>query len=372
MLKYESLNTLKEADRGKYMLRINHNRYSDAPNFLFNTDVAYSKRIIIDFTSDPNTVIALKAKLDKRHPASQTITIEDYDALCAAQREGDTYKADSAIGIYVIGHCEPGSDVLVCGKEGNPEHDQQIHFTELAPLLLNLIGNDQAVINLIACGAARGKKNNINSDNGRLSFAAKLHACMFDASEKDIPVIARMHYSMTMVMTGKSTFTRESILTCKFRTMDLSVDWNEGKDAGPYLSKQYGSKIIYCKGENNYQIKFDAYSQSWKREVINTLVKLKHETRSEDKEDIFEYWLSQFNQLMPKDILYCMQAEIDKSDSVLKKSDCCLYSLFMNVHEYEKIKGLVDKGNKIVNSPFTKNEITHVQKLKSGRIITAR
>lgn len=146
--------------------------------------------------------------------------------------------------IYVVGHNRVAEDAL------RTENNEFVDFHLLARKLAVFIGNQQAVINLIACVAPRGNTKDPTIDL-EYSFAAKLHERLKWFAEKDIPVVARNQLVAVESAGGKSTADLELFLKVQA----------EGGDSEnlPRNIKHPGSKIIFTTGEYGEQIKFDAY-----------------------------------------------------------------------------------------------------------------
>lgn len=233
--------------------------------------ITYDQQVIIDFADEHEHLgDALKRKWDKRHHKDPCLYIKGNDFFKANDR--CPLISQSRIRIYLNIHSDPNALYYA---------DAPIDIKKLVSRLDFYMQGKDYVLNLVACGAARGDKVDPTIKNQN-SIAREIHTLLVAASQRDVPVIARTH-----VVSG----TRPSIPGVKSRKMTahLKLPWTGSSDANTYkfVKRQPGSKLIICNDERGKEIIIDAYFSTWRNRVFKVLGKiLSKEKNPNQKENI--------------------------------------------------------------------------------------
>lgn len=292
----------------------------------------YDAQVVIDFRNDgtffSKTALTRSNKWnDKNHNLCHLMRGED---LLQKTNQFDTSENSNKLRIYISGHCWVGFDDLYF--EG---HKKKVHFNELADALAHYIGEQKAVISLMACCAGKGFKKNAAD-----SFGAKLHLALVSKLKRDVPVIARTSLTVAWLNTNQQVTFNLGELEKYKQNYDSSIlslaIVQDTINPKYYIHRQKDSKVVFMMG-NNKQIRVDAYDgiqimkEEWKSNVLATLrSEVNKGTLVKSKEKLLQEWLTKFDPKSADDIYRIMKEELTKIASPLKEHSSG-FSKFFNI-----------------------------------------
>jgi hypothetical protein len=267
-------------------------------------------------------------KWDSRHPDNPCVYLFEKDFLAANNSQSLGTDSDN-LRIYIFVHGSINSNYL---------KGYDFPLDKVTNALSHIVGNQQAVVNLVSCGAGRDNSEDLADDKGHDSFAAKLHADLYFTMKRDIPVVARNSnvYLSYRKYTGESYFSAQH--------------------------QQPGSKIIFTIDNKSNQVRLDAYYFRLKNKICRQLQLLINlENINPLRKELLQNWLITFSQKMPEEILKLMTSELNNPDSVLNEKVWQNFLRFSSVTI--TIKALITESTKIIYSP-----LTMTQPVLTGRI----
>ena len=325
------------------------------PNYP-NISRHYTKQIVVRYGSnfeDGRVTGLLEKKWRTSHLANTFHVISGKDFHAGDYKKKITFNENEFIQIYIIAHGDAGSHYL---SVRTGEMKGRISYDTLAENLVGLIGQQKAVINLLACNAGKGSK--VSADVDGASFAAKLHAALSSKMKiqgrTDIPdVIART----TVVLAPPNIPIVPELLAGVLgeHHPKTTEAWNTTSIVPQSRHQQPGSKVVYSHDEEGNQVKYDAYSYKWKDKIIKQINLLIEVTALEsDKKSLFEM-NKKFISMRPKDIFADISLELGNVQSPLhgfsKPSSSSRRRLFFP--ERNKMESLMIEGRKFFESPHT-------------------
>ena len=342
------------------------------PNVSYN----YNKQVVINYlTQIHNPEEGLEYKWKKNHPPSTQHMIKGEDF------SKGTYQVpldkNDVIRVYILLHGFRGSDFGITGYGYDDMDDLRISYREIAEHLVNLIGDHQAVINLVSCEAGAGTRNDggnlghIDERSG-LSFAAKLHQeIATKMTEKQInrtppDVIARLIPLGTEGPRIKSQAGKKMTEPFSKSEEDRVDELLRFERKNDRIHQQPGSKVIYTTDGEGNQIKLDAYSYAWKAKVLNEITTLINTTQLKAKKNFLSDWKNKMNRMSPQEVYKMIQDELSKPDSVLNDHSSLKISpaRLFRANTSKQMNILLDQGKRF----FDAKETIHTP-IETGRKI---
>lgn len=328
----------------------------------------YEHRIIIDFTANfAGNVIGIawsaREKILKKHSKSLKKEMTGVEFLSSKITLKELIKQAKKTGepckIYIVGHCLPGGNFIY--PDDNPYFpNQKWDCNTIAQRLAEFIGNENVVINLVACSAARGKRTGAPEADESNSFAAKLHGKLKDNLNRDIPVIARRHV-LSIGVDGRKSTVDLNMSHAEFTELKNKGEDETLKKANKH--RQPGSKVIFSTTENNEQVSIDAYFHLWKRRVMKLLKASANHTSVKEKKLLLNNWINQFEAMPDKKIYKVLAAELKDMKSHLRDHSNFISRLWkIDPDSYKAMKELVEEWKNIKKSKFTFENISPTRK----------
>jgi hypothetical protein len=335
-------------------------------SFHHSAEAAYKSfdgQVIINFGSDIMDVVAchaLMARWNKHHPDKKCEIVNGI-ALLSGHDDASQINCSKLFGpkdfarIYVFVHAFPRLDVESFYID---ENSPLLSVERLAEILIDFIGNQPAVINLITCGAGRGV-NDSPSEASEKSKASRLHAALYQRG-MNIDVVARTqivgivypHNELVRLLPKRSVGSKI--------TRGIHIPYSEASGTTGYR-KQPGSKIVFTE-VSGVQVKEDACLRSWKRKVFRLLTERMNGTKVEEKETLLCGWLKNFENYSPQEIFDFLQS--NHNSSIINKNSMEI-RFFMSTRTSETINKLLKDGKKLLDSVDTMQTPVEVKSLKS-------
>jgi len=313
----------------------------------------YDRQLIITFFPATSVYRMPESKLKEKWDAHHTdpcVFVEGNDLFNNRVDPADDEKLKmwtdkpGALRIYIFAHGYPGAQHLL-DSERKP-----INWDLLVPKLKEVIGNQEVVVNMVVCSAA--KEHDLDPTAAG-SLAAKLHVRLVQATGRDIPVVGRRHLVLALAYDHWDRVL-EDLIASKL-TVSLDVAYEEAKkNPGPYLTrKQPGSKVMFTIDEQGKQIILDSYYYNWKFKVIQTLTVLERNTKLASKKEFLTNWKQEFETKTADEILAIMKAEIANPKTVLNAHFIPGQKFFIDAGSYLKIQALIREREAILASKHT-------------------
>lgn len=291
--------------------------------------IRYDQQVIIDFIGD-DVVSALKTQWDKRHPTTPCLIINGYQFLISS--ESCPLETKSRIRIYLNCHGN--------GQELSDINAEKIDDNQLVNKIAAYVGDKECVLNIIACGTARGHMNQPFVDNDK-TIAAKIHKKLFKLTKRDIPVIGRTHSVAHSTKKSKTIPVR--------RTVSLDIPWKQEKDL-KFKARQPGSKLIICNNQEGKQVIFDAYLCTWRNRVFKIMEEMIAREKNSFQKSNLTAGIKKFRTLRAEQIYESLVRIVKDPTSYINKG------LFVSPTT-KKLKKLITEWEKIQKSPHTMKKI---------------
>lgn len=288
-----------------------------------NINGPFDGQIVLNFTEQTHAQVDsswLEKRWQQTYPNKPHITLDAYQYLNDINSRDNTcdnyFKKNDAVRIYIVLHTDPGAKKAPIYTN---ESQSYLRVEELAEILKVVIGNQQnVVVNLIACNAARGEENNPYTASEK-SFASRLHEQLYIQTKRDIPVVAR------------STVTYADPKGKKY-----TGPVNSGIDDPTTLKKQPKSKVMFF-AEKGVQVREDAYKvanekkkEIWREAVLKARNEMLDEITDEQTKTEFNNEFMNIEILEPDDLYVVLQKietnpEFQKIDLEFQKKTFFFY-----------------------------------------------
>lgn len=265
-----------------------------------NINGPFDGQIVLNFTEQSHAPVDsgwLEKRWQQTYPNKPHIILDAYQYLNDINSRDNAcdnyFKKNDAVRIYIVLHADPGAEKVPIY---NDESQSYLTVEELAEILKVVIGNHQnAVVNLIACNAARGEKNNPYTATEK-SFASRLHEQLYLQTKRDIPVVARPTVTYADSKGKKYTSPVNSVM-----------------DDTTTLKKQPKSKLVFF-AEKGVQVCEDAYKvadeknkEIWREAVLKARSETFDEITDEQTKTVFNNEFMYIEMLEPDDLYVVLQ-----------------------------------------------------------------